>query len=142
MTALQTVIDKNATLTDGSRAAGDYDNSSAQDNEGIAYLELQFDTGPPSAGAVIASMWLLPGDGEVSESFPEGGDGTVGTDDDPQPSFLIAVFTTINPSTSVNEVAGSLPFYLYPATNRFVIRNDSGQTYDATWELRIKPYRR
>lgn len=141
-TGLQTVIDTGATLSDGSRAAADYDNSSNLDPLAVPYLQVQYDSGPPTAGDVVALLYNVPGDGESSEAFPDGGDGTTGTDDDPQKVFLVAVFETINPSTSVDEILSSVPFRLYPDTNRFVLKNTSGQTFDATWELRIKPIKR
>ena len=72
-TALQTVIDDNATLADAARAAGDYDNGTALDLEAVAYLTVQYDTGPPSAGDVVAELYVLPGDGETTEVFPDGG---------------------------------------------------------------------
>lgn len=138
-TAVQTVIDDNATLADTARAAGDYDNGTELDLEAVAYLTVQYDTGPPSAGSKIAELYVLPGDGAGTEVFPDGGDAGLGTDDDPQAIFLVGVFTSINPSTSVNEILASLPFRLYPDGNRFVLKNVSGQTFDSTWQLDIKP---
>lgn len=138
-TTTQTVIDDNATLANGSRAAGDYDNSTELDMEAVAYLTVQYDSGPPSAGDNIAELYNLPGDGAGTEVFPEGGDAGLGTDDDPQAIYLVGVFSSINPSLTVDEVLGSLPFRLYPDTNRFVLKNTSGQTFDATWQLDIKP---
>ena len=143
-TALQNVIDDNASLADGSRAAGDYDNSDSArlDLEAVAYLTVQYDGGPPAAGDIVAELYLLPGDGETTEVFPDGGDAGLGTDDTPQAQYLVASFESINPSTSVDEVLGSLPFRLYPDGNRFVLLNTSGQTFDLTWQLDIKPYKR
>lgn len=141
-TALQTIINDDATLADAARAAGDYDNSTALDLEAVAYLTVQYDSGPPTAGDVVAELYLLPGDGESTEVFPDGGDAGLGTDDDPQAIYLVGMFESINPSLTVDEVLGSLPFPLYPAGNRFVLKNVSGQTFDATWQLDIKPIKR
>ncbi len=141
-TAVQTVIDDNATLADGVRAAGDYDNGTALDLEAVAYLTVQYDTGPPDAGDIVAELYVLPGDGAGSEVFPDGGDAGLGTDDDPQAVFLVAALESINPSTTVDEVLASLPFPLYTDGNRFVIKNTAGQTFDATWQLDIKPAKR
>jgi len=141
-TAVQTVIDDGASLADGARAAGDYNNGIALDIEAIAYLTVQYDSTAPSAGDSIAELYVLPGDGAGSEVFPEGGDAGLGSDDTPQAIYKVGVLESINPSTTVDEVLGTLPFVLYPNTNRFVILNTSGQTFDATWQLDIKPAKR
>lgn len=138
-TSLQTVIDKNATLTNNSRAAGDYDNSTELDLWCDVYLQVQYDTGPPAVGTKVAELYVLPGDGETTEVFPDGGDGTVGTDDTPQQIFLVGSFESINPSTSVNEVLSLRDIPLSGDGNRFVLLNTSGATFDSTYELRIKP---
>jgi len=138
-TAVQTVIDDDASLANGARAAGDYDNSTNLDPMARAYLTVQYDTTAPSAGDAVASLYVLYGDGAGTEVFPDGGDAAIGTDDTPQAIFQIATFESINPSTSADEVLGSLPFDLCGQTNRFVLLNTSGQTFDATWQLDIKP---
>lgn len=137
--SLATVINKNAALTNGSRAAGDYDNSTELDAYGEFYLQVQYDTTAPSAGAAVAELYVLPGDGAGTEVFPEGGDGTVGGNRDPQKAFLVHVFESRNPSISADEVLGSPSIPLYGHTNRCVIKNVSGQQFDLTWELRLKP---
>ncbi|MGE3932343.1 MAG: hypothetical protein AB7F67_03785 [Rhodospirillaceae bacterium] len=141
-----TVIDDNASLSNGARAAGDFDNSIGANGDGAefctVYLQLQYDGGPPSAGTIVGELWVLPGDGEGSEQFPDGGDAGLGTDDDPQDVFNVGSFQSINPSTSVNEIL-SLPYVpLHPDGNRFVFKNTSGQTIDSTWQLDIVPFRR
>lgn len=136
---LSTVINKDATLADAARAAGDYDNSSELDTHAEAYLTVQFDTGPPSAGATIADLYLLPGDGAGTEVFPEGGDGTVGDDVTPQQALYVGSFETRQPSITVDEVLCVPNIPLYGHTNRFVLMNTSGQTFDSTWQLTIKP---
>jgi len=141
-TAVQTVIDDNATLADAARAAGDYDNGTELDLEAVAYLTVQYDGGPPTAGDSIAELYVLPGDGAGTEVFPDGGDAAIGTDDDPQAIYLVSVFQCVNPSLTVDEVLGSLKFGLYPDSNRFVLKNTSGQTFDSTWQLDIKPIKR
>ena len=141
-TAVQTVIDDNATLANAARAAGDYDNGTELDLEAVAYLTVQYDGGPPTAGDIVAELYVLPGDGAGTEVFPDGGDAGIGTDDTPQAMFLVAVFESVNPSTTVDETLASLPFPMYPDGNRFVILNSSGETFDATWQLDIKPMKR
>lgn len=139
--AVATVIDTGNTLADGARAADDYDNSSELDIECIAYLKLQYDGGPPSVGDAVGELYVLPV--FTADTTPEGGDGVTGNDDTPQAIYLVGVFESINPSTTEDEILGTLPFPLYPTTtNRFVVLNTSGQTYDATWELNIKPLKR
>jgi len=138
-TALQTVIDDGATLANNVRAAADYDNSAELDLSCDVYLQVQYDAGPPAAGDKIAELYILPGDGEGTEVFPDGGDAGLGADDTPQKVFLVGVFESINPSTTVNEILGLGGIPLYGEGNRFVLLNVSGQTFDATWELRIKP---
>ena len=138
---LTTVINDNATLADGARAAGDHDNSSNLDLWCIPYLTVQFDGGPPSVDDEIAELYLLPGDAEASEGYPDGGDSGLGTDDDPQDAFYVGSFHTVNPSTSTDEVLALPPIPLYPHGNRFVLKNVSGQTMDLTWQLDILPYK-
>ena len=140
-TAVQTVIDDGATLADGGRAAGDYDNGTDLDTHCMAYLTVQWDSGAPSAGEIVGDLFILPGDGEDTEVFPEGGDAGLGTDDTPQAVFRVASFYSVNPSTSVDEVLATPPIPLYPDGNRFVFLNSSGGTFDATWQLDIKPFR-
>lgn len=136
------VIDKNATLANAARAAGDYNNDTPTADFCDAKLTVQFDTGPPAAGALAASLYVLYGDGEASEDFPEGGDGTVGANVTPQASLLVGVFETRSPSTSVDEelFVNDIPLRTGPGT-RFVLVNTSGQTFDATWQLDIVTYK-
>jgi len=138
--ARATVIDDNATLANNARAAGDYNNDTGLNLFCTAYLQVQYDAGPPAAGAEIARLYVLPGDDESSEIFPDGGDAGLGTDDTPQQVFYVGSFESINPSTSVNEILAIPGIPLTPGACRFVILNVSGQTFDLTWELRIKPY--
>src|SRR3990172_7967310 len=100
--ARATVIDDNATLANNARAAGDYNNDTGLNLFCTAYLQVQYDAGPPAAGAEIARLYVLPGDDEGSEIFPDGGDAGLGTDDTPQQVFYVGSFESINPSTRVN----------------------------------------
>ncbi len=138
--SLSTVIDDNAALTNNSRAAGDYDNATNLHPFCHAYLTVQYDTTAPTAGDAVAELYVLPGDGEASQAYPDGGDAGLGTNDDPQAIFLVGAFESINPSTSVDEVL-CIPFIpLSFAGNRFVLKNTSGQTFDLTWQLDIKTF--
>ena len=130
------VINDNAALTDGSRAAGD----ATTGNKGNAswadaYLTIQFDTTAPAAGSTIAELYVVPGDGDASQVFPEGGDAGLGSNVDPQKSLLVGVFETRDPSTSVDEILIIRGIQLGIGTDRFVIKNVSGQTFDLTWQL-------
>jgi len=135
------VIDDNATLADGARAAGDYDNSANLDLFCVPYLTVQYDGGPPTANTKVAELYLLPGNADGTEKFPEGGDAGLGTDDDPQACFLVGSFESINPSLTVDEVLALPPVRLYPHGNRFVLKNTSGQTFDLTWQLEIMRFK-
>lgn len=137
-TSVATVINKDAALADGARAAGDYDNSTELDLSCTAYLDASYGTAP-SAGTIVAELYLLPGDGAATEVFPEGGDGTVGNAVDPQGGLLVGVFESRNPGTSTNEILALNAIPLSPHTNRFVVKNVAGQQFDADWELRISP---
>ena len=139
-TSLATIIDDNASLADGVRAAGDLDNDTELDLGILYFLQEQFDTTAPSAGDTVAELYNIPGDGEVSETYPEGGDAGLGTNDTPQRIFYVSGFETVNPSTSVNEVLGASGS-LWPHGNRHVILNTSGQTFDLTWQLTGKPWK-
>lgn len=140
-TALATPIDDNATLATGVRAAGDLNNDTEQDLYCTVYLVVQWDGTAPSVGFKVADLYILPGDGEVSEVFPEGGDAGLGTDDTPQALFYVGSFESVNPSITVDETLALPGVRLYPDGNRFVLQNTSGQTFDLTWELRVKPYK-
>lgn len=140
--SLATVIDDDASLANGVRAAGDYDNSTELDMECEVYLQVQWDGTAPSAGDAVADLWILPGDGEVTPVFPEGGDAGLGTDDDPQLVFFVGRFITVNPSITVDEVLALPRVPLFFGENRFVLKNTSNQTFDSTFEVRIKPSKR
>ena len=137
--AMVVVINDDATLATTVRAAGDFDNSAANQNRiwCVPYLTVQFDSGPPSAGASIADLYVIPGSAEATELYPEGGDAGLGTDDNPQPEFYVGTFKTVNPSLTVDEVLALPALPLYPSGNRFVLTNTSGQTFDSTWQLEI-----
>lgn len=141
--ALIVLIDDGTSLSDGARAAGDYDNSGVNDGNywGVPYLTVQFDTTAPSVGAEILELYLLPGSAETTELYPDGGDAGLGTDDDPQQTLFVGAFTTVNPSITVDEILALPPIPLYPSGNRFVVKNVSGQTMDATWQLELMVFR-
>ena len=131
-----TVINKNATLANNARAAGDI-TAATKGNATFAdaRLTVQYDAGPPTAKDAVAELYVLHGDGESTEVFPNGGDGTVGTDVDPDSVHLVGVFKTVSPSTSVDEVLSIPRIKLGSASDRFVVKNVSGQTFDLTWQL-------
>jgi len=135
------VIDDGTTLADDVRAAADYDNSVKQDLGCDVYLQVQYDTTAPSAGDKIAELYILPGDGEGTEVFPEGGDADLGTDVTPQAILLVGTLESRRPSLTVNEILCIPGVPLYGHTNRFVILNTSLQIFDSTWQLSIKPYK-
>lgn len=137
--ALNVVIDDDATLATTVRAAGDYDNSAELDLGCDAYLQVQYDGTAPAAGDKVAELFLLPDDG--ASVFPEGGDAGLGTDVDPQAILQVGVFESRSPSITVNEILCIPGIPLHGHTNRFVIKNTSGQTFDSTWQLSIKPYK-
>jgi len=136
------VIDDNASLATTVRAAADYDNSAKLDLGCDVYLQVQYDTTAPSAGDKVAELYILPGDGEGTEVFPEGGDAAgLGTDITPQAILLVGTFESRVPSLTVNEILCIPGVPLYGHTNRFVILNTSLQIFDSTWQLSIKPYK-
>lgn len=140
-TSLVTIINDNATLSDGVRAAADYDNGTELDIWCIPYIEVQWNTTAPTAGDLIADLYVLPGDNGGTPDYPEGGDAGLGTDDTPQAIFKVGSFESVNPSITVDETLALLPFRLYPHVNRFVLLNTSGQEFDLTWELRGVMYK-
>ncbi len=140
-TALATVIDDDAALADGVRAAADYDNSTALDPFCNLYLTVQFNGTAPAARAVIAEVFILPGNGEGTEVFPAGGDAGLGTNFDPQAVYSVGVIEAVDPSITVDEELGIPNISLYPDGNRFVIKNVSGEEFDLTWILKIKPFK-
>lgn len=138
-TSKTTVIDTNTTLADAARAAGDYDNSTELDLMCDIFLSSLIFSAAPSANIIVADLYVLPGDGAVSESYPEGGDTSTGTDDTPQAVHYVGSFETINPSSSVAEVLALKDVPLGPHGNRFVLENKSGQTMHTTYDLSIMP---
>lgn len=140
-TGLQTVIDKNATLANGARAAGDYDNGTELDFLCDVFLEnFHFDTSAPSAGVLIADLYVLRSEPDDT-TFPQGGDGSVGGDVTPQAAHYVGSFETRNPSTTVEETLSLHDVPLGPHDNRFVVVNTSGQTFTDTWQLSIVPHK-
>ncbi len=105
-TPRQSILDKDATLADGSRAAADYDNSTELDLVADAYLFVGYDTTAPTAGDLVAELYNLTGDGETPEMFQTGGDGTVGRDVNPSRG-LVGTFTAINPSIKTGTITGA-----------------------------------
>ena len=134
------VINDDALLANGSRAAADYDNDTNKDLWCNVFLTVQYNTTAPSAGDKIGELYILPGDDAGTEKFPEGGDAGLGTDDDPQKILLVGVFEAINPSITVDETLSLSGIALYHSGNRFVFKNVSGQEMDLTWQLDIVPY--
>lgn len=137
--ALATVISGGSSLANGNRAAGDYDNSTELDLFCDVFLTGLTFASAPAAGTSVVELYLLPGDGEASESFPEGGDGTVGDDVTPQRALLVGSFETVQPSTTEAEVLCIPNVMLHPHGNRFVIRNFSGQSINSGYAIKIKP---
>lgn len=135
-----TVYDPNATLANLARKGfTTYDNSSALDLEAIAILDCMWDTTAPTARAIVAELYYLPSpDNSV---FPEGGDGTVGEDDDPQRIYLVGQFECVNPSLVTSEQLGTMPFRLW-LYGRFVLKNLGGYTISEEWTLTIHPVKR
>ena len=78
------VIDTGVALANNVRDAADYDNDANKDLWCNVFLTVQFDTTAPAANVKIAKLYILPGDDAATEKFPEGGDASLGTDDDPQ----------------------------------------------------------
>lgn len=132
--AITVIIDTNTLLANNGRVSGDYANDTKRDFECDLYWEGQYDTTAPTAGDEIARVWNLPGDGQVTELFPEGGSGN-----DPQGAYFVGSIFAINPSITVNEIVGLPSVILYPFGNRFVIKNVSGQQWSLEWEVRIRP---
>lgn len=140
-TALSTIINTNATLANGARAAALYINDSEQDLWANFYLTLRYDSGPPDAGDIVAELYVLPGDGEGAEIFPTGGDGTIGADITPQAAMFVGGFECRQPNTVMDEVLSLTGIPLGPDGNRIVIENVSGETFDLTWQLTMKPFK-
>ena len=133
------VIDDGTTLATGVRAAGDYNNDANKDLYCNVYLRVTYSVAPV-ANAKAAELYVLPGDDAGPDTYPEGGDAGLGTNDTPQKIFLVGVFETINPSTSVEEQLALPGVPLHHSGNRFVILNTSLQTFAATWDLDIVPF--
>lgn len=133
------IMDTNATLSDPGRKAVAYNNSNG-DQYADFFLDVEYETSLPTAGAIVGELFLLPGDGAGTEEFAEGGDGTVGSNVDPQKIHQVGFFETRNPSLTVIETLVIAAVQLYPANGRIVIKNVAGRPYGALWELRIRPY--
>lgn len=139
-TGISTVI-TGGTLATGNRVAQPFDNTVNLDLYGDAFLTLHYDTSAPTAGTAIAELYLLPGNTVVTPSYPQGGDGSVGTNVDPQKVLLVGVFETRSPSTSVDEILAVVGIPLSPRLQRFVLKNISGQTFHTGFTLTLKPYK-
>jgi len=135
------VINKDAALANGSRAAADYDNSTDLDPICDAILRVHYDTSAPAVGDSVAELYVLPSDGAATEVFPQGGDGTVGSNVDPQKTLMVGVFESRSPTTTTDEVLAIQAISLRPKSSRFVIKNISGKQFNLTWQLDIRPFR-
>ena len=135
--ARTTVINTDAILADGARAAATYDNDVNKDLYCNAFLTVQYNTAFPAAGTKMGELYVLPGDDAATEAFPEPDEAT---DIDPQKIFLVGVFESRRGSITVDEelVAPGIP--LYHSGNRFLFINKSGQEMDLTWQLDIVPF--
>ena len=139
-TGVQTVISSGSALSNLNREAALYTNDTEADLICDVFLTLSYNaTSLPTAYDDVADLYVLQGDGAATEVFPEGGDGTVGTNDDPQREHYRGTFQTINPSDTVTETISLINVPIGPHGNRFVIKNISGNTWDATWTLKIRP---
>ncbi len=102
---LARVINADATLANGARKVGELNNAANKHLFCNAYLLIPYDTTAPSAGDKVAELYILADDGGVAASgvsgplFPQGGDGTLGGDRDPQAVHLVAPFEARNPTT-------------------------------------------
>lgn len=140
---IQNVINDDALLANAARAAGDYDNSTNLDPFCTIQLTVQYNaivTPTIANGTPVAECYLLPGNGEASELFPNGGDAGLGQDADPQASLLVGTFVSVSPSITVDELLVIRDVLLGDAGNRFVVKNISGQEFDLTWQLDIIPH--
>ena len=136
-TALQELW--NASVGANARKAADYDNSTALDPECDAYLTVRHNTAAPTAGDIVAELWVIYGDAEGTEGFAEGGDGTVGSDFDPQKILSKGGFESVNGSTTATERLLIPSIGLKPGTNRFVLKDLTGNGFHADTKLEIKP---
>ncbi len=135
------VINDDAALGNGVRAAADYDNDTNKDLACNVLLTVQWNSiSGIAAGDRVMELYILPGDDAGPDVYPEGGDAGLGTNDDPQPILLAGVFTTVNPSVTVDETLSIPGVPLHHSGNRFVVKNISGQEMDLTWHLDIVPY--
>lgn len=129
-----------ASLADAARKGAAFANGTNKDIYGDLFLSLKYDTSAPAAGTKVAEVYLLPGNGDATELFPEGGDGTVGSNVDPQKVLLVGALESRNPSTTVNEVLTVPGVVLPPGNSRIVLKNTSGKTINSNYALTLKPY--
>lgn len=127
-----------ATLVDGARKAGAYDNTSLLDFWCDVFLTYHFDTTAAVVGTIVAELYLLPGDAVSTPNYPTGGDGVVGGNFDPQLSLLVGNFATVNPG-GTDEILCIPGVQLSPRLQRFVLKNTSGFTFATAYKLDIKP---
>ncbi len=129
-------------LTNNSRVAGDYDNSVDNWLEADVYMVSDYQTTAPAANLRVADLYVLFGNGESTEKFPEGGDGTTGSDDNPQGALFVGSYETINPNNAGVSETLCIPNVAINGrkTIRFVMQNVSGQIMDSgNFELYIIP---
>lgn len=142
---LVTLWDTDATLADGSRKAADLDNAAAAQDESTFidfFLTYSTDTTALTAGDTVGELYLLPSTDEATARFPTGGDGTVGTDADPQGAFLVGTFEARNPGTDAStEIVALGGAALFQGENRVVFKNTSGQTISVEWQMEAKIYK-
>lgn len=136
-TSVATVIAA-GTLNSVANAAeveGTYDNSTALDIWCDLILAIQYNSGPPAAGIVVAKIYQLNQvDGTNYGTNTSGGL--------PPDNTLIASLVSQAPSTSALEYLVAYGIPLFPGNNKFRLSNTSGVTLhsSASMFLKIQPY--
>lgn len=122
-------------VTNGSEVEGTYDNSTALDLWADVILAIQYNSGPPAAGIVVAKIYnLRQVDGTNYPTVTSGGL--------PQESLLVAALVSQAPSTSALEYLVAYQIPLFPGNNKFRLSNVSGVTLHASASmfLKLQPY--
>jgi hypothetical protein len=137
--SVATVIDSAADLVTTARKAALYDNSTNLATHGHFFLTVQYDASAPTAGGKVAELYLCPEDGNAV--YPEGGDGTVGDDVDPQQNLLVGAFESRDPKTNATEVL-CIPWVPLTPKFKLVLKNVSGKTFEGAtphYSITMKP---
>jgi hypothetical protein len=132
-------------IASAARKAVDYDNriSGSQitaNHGGYVFASIRYTNITGIAGTEVLELFIMPGNGQDPEVFPEGGDASLGSNFDPQDIWSVGSFQSVTPSTTETEVL-ALWVDLPPGNCRFVFKNLTANAFHEDTKAEILGHR-